>query len=348
MIISLDDKRLVYSGRIDRTNAKRPEFIFPATSLHFRFYGRKAALTVENRGSAGWDYYAGIIADHVQTKVKLNPSGQTEIVLLDEPEEGEHEILFFKRQDGCHEIILVKLELPEGGRLLEAPGKPERRMEVYGDSVSAGEVSEAVDYMGREDPEHRGEYSNSWYSYAAVAARRLGAELHNISRSGIPLLNGNGWVMPPFYPGMESMWDKLHFYPESEESTPWNFEEYTPHLVLVALGQNDSNPENYMKEEPKGLRALYWKYKYLSFVKKLREKYPRAVILLMTTILEHSGEWDDAIEEVCGELKDERIFHFLYRRNGTGTPGHVRIPEAEEMADELAAYVEGLEVSVWE
>ena len=68
MIISLDDKRLVYSGRIDRTNAKRPEFIFPATSLHFRFYGRKAALAVENRGVAGWDYYAGIIAGHVQTK----------------------------------------------------------------------------------------------------------------------------------------------------------------------------------------------------------------------------------------------------------------------------------------
>ena len=32
--------------------------------------------------------------------------------------------------------------------------------------------------------------------------------------------------------------------------------------------------------------------------------------------------------------------HFLYRRNGAGTPGHIRIPEAEEMAEELAGYIE--------
>lgn len=44
MMISLDDKRLIYSGRIDSRDAKRPEFVFPATSLHFRFYGKKAVL----------------------------------------------------------------------------------------------------------------------------------------------------------------------------------------------------------------------------------------------------------------------------------------------------------------
>lgn len=348
MIISLDNKGLVYSGRIDRTNAKRPEFIFPATSLHFRFYGKKAVITIENRGGTGWDYFAGIIADGAQKKEKLSPGGITEVVLVDEQEEGEHDILLFKRQDGCHEMVLTKLELSEGSRLLKAPEKPGRRIEVYGDSVSAGEVSEAVSYLGKEDPEHTGEYSNSWYSYAAVLARKLDAELHNISRSGIPLLNGNGWVMPPFYPGMETLWDKIHYDPETGEYTLWDFDAYVPHLVIVALGQNDSNPDDYMKEEPEGLRALYWKYKYSCFIKNIRKKYPRAVIVLTTTILEHSREWDDAVEAVCKELGDDRVFHFLYQRNGCGTPGHVRISEAEEMASELAAYVENLEIPVWE
>lgn len=32
------------------------------------------------------------------------------------------------------------------------PAKPIRKIEVYGDSVSAGEVSEAVDFAGKEDP----------------------------------------------------------------------------------------------------------------------------------------------------------------------------------------------------
>ena len=32
----------------------------------------------------------------------------------------------------------------------------------------------------------------------------------------------------------------------------------------------------------------------------------------------------------------------MFRRNGKGTPGHLRIPEAEEMAEELSAYIENL------
>ena len=53
---------------------------------------------------------------------------------------------------------------------------------MYGDSVSAGEVSEAVEYTGKPDPEHNGQYSNSWYSYAWMTARRLDAEIHDIFR----------------------------------------------------------------------------------------------------------------------------------------------------------------------
>ena len=48
----------------------------------------------------------------------------------------------------------------------------------------------------------------------------------------------------------------------------------------------------------------------------------------------------DAIGEVCREIGDEKIVQFRYKRNGCGTPGHIRIGEAEEMAQELAAFIE--------
>ena len=64
---------------------------------------------------------------------------------------------------------------------------PERKIEVYGDSVYAGEVSEAVEYTGKEDPEYNGEYSNSWYSYAWMTARKLNAQIHDIAQGGIAL-----------------------------------------------------------------------------------------------------------------------------------------------------------------
>ena len=83
-------------------------------------------------------------------------------------------------------------------------------------------------------------------------------------------------------------------------------------------------------------------------VKNIRAKYPKALIILVTTILSHDKGWDDAIEEVCRKLGDPRVRHFLYQRNGCGTPGHARIPEAEEMADELVQYINGLDLPVWE
>lgn len=347
MIVALDRQELNYSGRIDMADPKKPEFIFPASSINFRFYGKKAVLVVENR-RACWKNYAAAIVDGKQKKWELNESGCTELTLLDEEQDGEHEILFFKRQDSCHEMVLCSLELSDGSRLLDAPAKPKRRIEVYGDSVSAGEVSEAVDYVGKPDPDHNGEYSNSWYSYAWIAARKLGAELHDVSQGGIPLLNGTGWVAPPVYPGMEFMWDKVHYHPQLGKVTDWDFSRYTPHLVIVAIGQNDNHPDDIMKDNPGGLRAVYWKYKYKLLIGGIRGKYPKAVILLTTTILEHDKGWDDAIDQVCRELGDERIRHFLYSRNGRGTPGHIRIPEAEEMAQELAEYVEHLDIPVWE
>lgn len=344
--VCMDQKELQYSGRIDITDAKKPEFIFPASSLHFRFYGKKAELTVYNRGGAGWRYFAGAIVDGVQKRFPLPADGRIRLALID-GEEGEHEILFFKRQDACHEMALEELRLSEGGRLLEPPERPERRIEVYGDSVSVGEVSEAVEYLGVEDPEHRGEYTNSWYSYAWILARKLGAELHNISQSGIPLLNGSGWVMPPALPGMESVWDKLHYHPQWKRTDRWDFSRYTPHLVLIAIGQNDSNPEDYMKTDPEGIKAVKWRWAYRKLVRDIRKRYPEAVIVLATTILEHDEGWDRAIGRVCEELADARVRHFMYRKNGCGTKGHVRIPEAEEMAEELARFIEGLDIPVF-
>ena len=41
---------------------------------------------------------------------------------------------------------------------------------------------------------------------------------------------------------------------------------------------------------------------------------------------------------------EPQIRHFMFRRNGKGTPGHLRIPEAEEMAEELSAYIENLDI----
>ena len=274
--------------------------------------------------------------------------------------ESMHEVLLFKRQDSCHMMQIHGFLGSSDLELLPCASLPFRRIEVYGDSVSAGEVSEAVAYCGQPDPVHNGEYSNSYYSYAWLTARKLGARLHDIAQGGIALQDGTGYFMEPEQKGMEYIFDKVQYQPRILENSPiplgagetgeplrWDFSLYRPQVVIVALGQNDAHPRDFCGEDYEGEQAAAWRERYGAFVCRLRAIHPRAHIICMATILNHHENWDRSIEEVCAGLGDERVHHFLFGNNGRGTHGHIRKPEAEGMAEELSAYIEALGEDIW-
>ena len=133
-------------------------------------------------------------------------------------------MILYKCQDASHYLDFLGLLIDRSAHMLPAPKRPSRRMECYGDSVSAGEVCEALDCIGRADPEnHEGIYSNAWYSYAFITARKLQAELHDIAQGGIALLDRTGYFHAPDYVGMESAWDKLRYCDYFGDITPWDF-----------------------------------------------------------------------------------------------------------------------------
>ena len=347
MWIKPDNPNLQYSGRIDWTDAEAPVLVYPCSYIKMKFTGTSVKAVVENRKSY-WTNYLGVMIDGEQKCIKLVDNGKETITLADGLADTEHDLMLFKRMDSCHILTFYGFEVDEGATLGEVEPKPARRIEVYGDSVSAGEVSEAVDYVGQADPEHDGEYSNSYYSYTWMTARNLNAEIHDIAQGGAALLDGTGWFDGPDFMGMESIYDKIQYSPKPAKPSKWDFQLYRPHVVIVAIGQNDANPDNYMAEDYEGEKAKHWRKSYRDFVANLRAIYPKATIILATTILEHDANWDRAIDEVCSELADERIHHFLYSNNGAGTPGHIRIPEAEQMSKELTAFIESLGAEIWE
>lgn len=346
MYIGPDDPKLQYSGRIDFSDPKKPVLVFAATYIKIKFKGTQIKAYMENRRNC-WKNYMGVILDGAQSAVELS-DGEGVYTLAEGLSDEEHELMLFKRQDSCHYVVFGGFELSEGAKLSEPSPLPSRRMEVFGDSVSCGEVSEAVGYVGKADPEHNGEFSNSWYSYSWLTARKLGAELHDTSQGGISLLDGTGYFNgPDDLRGMESSYDKIQYNPFLGELKPWDFSEWQPHIVVAAIGQNDANPVDVMAKDYDGAAAANWRARYKAWIEKLMEHYPSARLILTTTILMHDPAWDRAIGQVCDEIGSGRVTHFLYRRNGAGTPGHIRIPEAEEMADELAAYIRSMGEEVW-
>ena len=192
MWIQPDHECLQYCGRIDFEDMRSPEFVYPCSSVAVRVSGGSLMVKVSNR-QAYWDNYLGYIIDGKQGVIRL-PRTECEAVLplAEGLEDVMHDVLLFKRQDSCHTFRFYGF-LAEDGAAVERPASlPARKIEVYGDSVSAGEVSEAVEFAGKEDPVHNGEYSNSYYSYAWMAARNLKAQIHDIAQGGIALLHGPG------------------------------------------------------------------------------------------------------------------------------------------------------------
>lgn len=344
--IQANDPALQYMGRIDWDDPENPIWIYACTSAKVHFTGTFIRAEITNfRGC--WDNYIGVLIDGVQSKIKLHESGRHIYTLGENLSDGEHELMLFKRQDGCHVMQLHGLYVARTATVTAPPQLPARKMEVYGDSVSAGEVSEAVQYCTLPDPPHNGEFSNAYHSYAWHTARLLNAQLHDIAQGGAALLAGTGYFHAPDYLGMEYIYDKIEYNDQIMPCKTWDFSRYTPHVVVVAIGQNDNHPDDYMTADPQGEKVCIWRTHYRDFIARLRTLYPKAAIILTTTILGHHSGWDAAITQVCNELGDPRVFRFLYSNNGCGTQGHIRTPEAEKMAAELAAFIQTIP-DVWE
>lgn len=348
MKILPNNSSLIYSGRIDVSDPFAIVWTYPGTFVKIKFKGTQLSIHVRNKRNY-WNNYLGVVEGDAQTKLLLPEEGDATIEIpLQETPDNVHEVLIFKRQDACHELTILGFELDDDAELLEASPLPKRRIEVFGDSVSAGEVSEALDYVAKADPEHNGEYSNNWYSYAWMTARMLDAELHDIAQGGAALLDETGWYHAPDYIGMETIWDKMRYNPDYGTVKEWDFSKYTPDIVIVAIGQNDSHPDDYMKTDYEGEKAKNWRTHYRQFLAKLRETYPDAWIICCTTLLQHDIGWDMSISQAVLDIADKKISHCVFQRNGKATPGHLRIPEAEEMAKELCHHIRTLGIEGYE
>ena len=345
--VSADDKSISYMGRVDFSDTKSPKIIFAGSNITLRFKGTSVGAVIINH-----NYYfknsLGVILDGIEDKIEIdNSDEEVYIKIADNLEDTCHEVILFKRQDATHCFEFKGFAID--GEILPSMPKPKRKIECYGDSVSAGAVCEAIDFTESLDPEeHNGIYDNAWHSYSMITARNLGAEINNIAQGGIAIFNGTGYFHAPDYIGMESVYDKLCYVPETG-ITNWDFNKYTPNVVIFALGQNDPHHEGFDDfdiDDPD--YRTKWKNAYKRIVSDLRNKYPNATFVLLLTVLMHSDSWDKAVEEIANELNDDKIHYLKFKRAGKATPGHPRISEQCEMAEELTAFISNLGDDIWE
>lgn len=343
--IDADHPALQYSGRIDFADPRAPVFLYAGNLVRARFTGPALAVRLAMSIDTGHPMWIGAIID----------GGEMIALRLDPGAEERSYLVASGLADDAHELILLRksdfvsgncrfcgLTLAPGQTLLPPPSRPTRRLECYGDSITAGVLSDADGYEGLADPDDPdGIYNNPWHSYSFRLAQLVGAELYNNGIGGLPLLDGYGYVGLAERVGLETTYDKLQPIPGRGGLTPWDFARYTPQVVILAIGQNDS----LTYPDPASDYAAYerWIAAYIQLLRKLRGHYPDAYLLLTTTLMHHAPVWDDLLLEISERLQDSRIVAYRFRRAGCGSPGHLRRREAEEMAAELAELIDSLD-----
>ena len=336
-LITPEDPALDYMGRIDFDDPASPLFIWVGSNVTTRFRGTCAAVVLRNIKFQEETHFGAVI-DGVFRKIFFENSSENELYTLAEGlEDTEHTLTLIKTL-AAHEVFAFGGFVFDENATVKSPDRKfDLNIEVYGDSVSAGEVVEALYYESQCDPEdHRNKLDNSYYSYPFMLGRMLNARVHDIAQGGIALLDDAGYFGGDNMIGMVSCYDKLGYFPW-HGLKPWDFSRYTPDYVIIAIGQNDSHPDPEAIKRPDYRRM--WKDKYIEMLRDLMGKYPNAKFLLTLTVLGHDPTWDDVLREIADEMKEKRVRFFKFDRGGAATSGHPRCTEQAEMATELCRYI---------
>ncbi|UGQ48811.1 SGNH/GDSL hydrolase family protein [Massilia endophytica] len=330
--VPADDKGLLYTGRVDFTDPRAPVISWPSTAVAANFVGTSLAVTLDDE--KGQNYFNVILdGDDAAPLILQADRGNKTYVLATGLKPGPHSFLITKRTEGAEGATVLRgFELSDGGQLLPPPPRPARRMEVFGDSITSGLGNEAP-VNGRDDALRD---KNSYMSYASIAARKLGAELHMTSQSGIGvMISWFPFTMPEFYGQMSAV---------GKNDTRWEFPRWTPDVVVINLMQNDRwliDDRHRLQPEPNEEQRIA---AYETFVQRIRKAYPKAYIVCALGSMDATrpgSKWPGYVKAAVERLRrggDERIDSIFFEYTGYGA--HPRVVQQKDMAAKLAAHIQ--------
>ncbi len=285
-----DDPNIAYSGRIQFFDDKGPKYSAPAVTVSARFKGVSVAVKLLDFSSTANFFDAVIDDDYANPKrIALDESGLTQVV-SDLPY-GEHTIRWIKRTESSAGQVEFR-GFVIGGEILPKPAAPTRRIEIIGDSISAGSGNEAAAGSAQCQQDFGRPWSNASRSYGPMLARTLDAEYHVTAVSGIGALRNYTCSDTN---SMPKVYDRVFL--ERADSPLWDHAAYSPDAVIVALGTNDFSPASCdriaLNETVDPENYALFQSELEAFLTTLRGLHESAEIILISSPMLNDG-WPNA------------------------------------------------------
>ncbi len=310
-------------GRFDLSVPSAPVFAWSGSAIALRFTGNAISVTLDDAGSNVFQ----VVID-VQLTTLATSAGKNKYALARALTDGAHSLLLYRRTEAMQgETTFYGFDVTTSSYLPNDP-VPTRRLEVIGDSISAGYGDE-----GTFPCSFSAATENHYLTYEALAARALQAELHTEAWSGIGMLrNYDGSTtntMPERFP---------RTLPQRSTST-WDFSAYVPDAVVINLGTND-----FAAGDP----GTAFETTYLQFVTDLRAHYPAArFFLAVGTMLSGDGytqavTYLNTVIAARAALGDKNLALLELGTQDTNLDGlgcdyHPSLKTHQKMADKLVA-----------
>ncbi|MBC8008515.1 MAG: hypothetical protein H7067_00285 [Burkholderiales bacterium] len=329
--IAATDPSIQYFGRFNLVPPKTAdappvmESGWTNTSIRARFEGTslRARLSLAGWGGAA-NFYAILDGDE-KAPIVLLGDNRTDWLVAEGLADTAHTIELVRLGGGWNaSSSFGGFYLDAGKKLLPPPPRPARRIEFYGDSISEGGLMP-------DQP-----FANGYLAYAATTGRILKADTSVVAKSGMGLVKG--FTLPQTLPGMFDRTAPMR------GDVKWDFTKWTPHVVVVNIGQNDS----WTAADP----AVFTET-YVKFIQTLRGHYPKALIVCALGSMDatapkglYPGYLTTAVERLKTEFHDPRVETFFFEF--LGAKGHPSSVQARAMAEKLAAHLEAKGPALWQ
>lgn len=325
-----NDPRIAYMGRtlmVDSTSSVR--FNYPGVTAMLRFTGPELSM-LTNPGSGYWMVEVDSLPP---VKMQVAPEDSVLTVASALPE-GEHSARITYCIEGYEFHPEIRgFRLAKGHDLLPAPEKGKVKIEFIGNSITCGYGTEAPD----AETHFSYDTENHTLGYAYLTARELDADFNMVCRSGIGIYrNYDGKKEGDTWGTMPLEYDNTMLY---EKEIPWDFSRFTPDIVCVNLGTNDTSTNNY--------DINLFREKYDEFVDHLREVYPNAKIVLLSGSMLNGKELGlvkESLDSVASGRQGVYRFDMTPQDGslGYGADYHPSATQARRMASELTPFLRSL------
>jgi lysophospholipase L1-like esterase len=264
-----------YFGRWDLSDPSNPVGNWGDIYLKAKFEGTSVGIKLNDGND---DFQWSVDGTPMQ---RLSPNGGDMYALANGLADGTHTLELYRLTEGSYGLTTVNgLLLDQGKKLLAADPRPSRRIEIIGDSISAGYGNENAG--ASLNPDFGRHSQNGYMAYGPQLARMFNAEWSVIAHSGQGLYRN---LCEPLPPGNDHMPDefKLMFYPDGAgDSDPaWSFDTWQPDVLVIALGTND------FMDYPPGSCGLPadadFTGAYVKFLAFVRSVYPTTEVFALGT-----------------------------------------------------------------